>query len=302
MRTPSLGALASTIVLALAVTGCGTNNDESPADEGAANTTATVATAQLDQAIADKVPAELKSKGVIKIGIDPTYAPNEFLDKDGKTVIGMDPDLAKAIGEVTGLKPEFVVSSFDGILAGIGNKFDIGMSSFTDSKEREEKFDFATYFTAGSSFFVKADGGPDIKTVADLCGYTVAVQKGTTQQDEATDQAKECPADKKLDVAVSPDQASANTALASGRADVGYADSPIAAYQVKQKKGQFKLSGEPQDSAPYGIAFEKGSELAPVFQQAIQKLIDSGVYESILKKWGVESGAITTSVVNGATS
>jgi polar amino acid transport system substrate-binding protein len=298
VRTPTLGALASTAVLALAMTGCGKSNDESAATP--TNTTA-VPAATLDQAIADKVPADIKSKGTVAIGIDPTYAPNEFLGSDGKTVIGMDPDLATAIGKVAGLKVKFVTSSFDGILAGIGNKFDIGMSSFTDSKEREAKFDFATYFTAGSSFFVKTDG-PNITKVADLCGYTVAVQKGTTQADEAAAQAKKCPAGKKLDVAVSPDQASANTALGSGRADVGYADSPIAAYQVKQKKGQFKLSGEPQDSAPYGIAFAKGSKLAPAFQAAIQKLIDDGVYTAILKKWGVESGAIDTSVLNGATS
>lgn len=301
MRTPTLRVAACAAVMALGFVGCGTNNDES-ADSASSTSTAAAPTVALDQAIADKVPADIKSKGTVAVGIDPTYAPNEFLDSDGKTVIGMDPDIAKAVGKVTGLKVTFVTSSFDGILAGIGNKFDIGMSSFTDTKEREEKFDFVTYFTAGSSFFVKSEGGPNITTLADLCGYTVAVQKGTTQQEEAQDQAKECPADKKLDVAVSPDQASANTALSSGRADVGFADSPIAAYQVKQTKGQFKLSGEPLDSAPYGIAFEKGSELAPVFQEAIQKLMDSGAYTGILKQWGVESGAIDTSVVNGATS
>jgi polar amino acid transport system substrate-binding protein len=296
-----LRVAACAAVMALGFVGCGTNNDES-ADSASSTSTAAAPTVALDQAIADKVPADIKSKGTVAVGIDPTYAPNEFLDSDGKTVIGMDPDIAKAVGKVTGLKVTFVTSSFDGILAGIGNKFDIGMSSFTDTKEREEKFDFVTYFTAGSSFFVKSEGGPNITKLADLCGYTVAVQKGTTQQEEAQDQAKECPADKKLDVAVSPDQASANTALSSGRADVGFADSPIAAYQVKQTKGQFKLSGEPLDSAPYGIAFEKGSELAPVFQEAIQKLMDSGAYTGILKQWGVESGAIDTSVVNGATS
>lgn len=301
MRTPTLRVAACAAVMALGFVGCGTNNDES-SDSASSTSTAAAPTVALDQAIADKVPADIKAKGTVAIGIDPTYAPNEFLDSDGKTVIGMDPDIAKAVGKVTGLKVTFVTSSFDGILAGIGNKFDIGMSSFTDTKEREEKFDFVTYFTAGSSFFVKSEGGPNITKLTDLCGHTVAVQKGTTQQEEAQAQAKECPADKKLEVAVSPDQASANTALGSGRADVGFADSPIAAYQVKQKKGQFKLSGEPLDSAPYGIAFEKGSKLAPVFQEAIQKLMDSGAYTGILKQWGVESGAIDTSVVNGATS
>lgn len=301
MRTATLGALASTAVLALAATGCGTNNDEREGTASPASTTP-AATATVDQAIADKVPAEVKSEGSVKVGIDPTYAPNEFLDSDGKTVIGMDADLAKAIGTVVGVDFSLQTSSFDGILLDVGKRFDVGMSSITDSKEREEKFDFVTYFTAGSSFFVASEGGPNITKLSDLCGRTVAVQKGTTQQAAAEDQAKECPSGQDLDVAVSPDQASANTALAAGRADVGFADSPIAQYQVKQGKGRFKLTGQPLDSAPYGVMFPKGSKLAPVVQEAVQKLIDSGVYASILKKWGVDAGAIPTSELNAATS
>jgi polar amino acid transport system substrate-binding protein len=42
--------------------------------------------------------------------------------------------------------------------------------------------------------------------------------------------------------------------------------------------------------------------LTTTVQQAMQKLIDSGAYQKILDNWGVSSGAITTSVVNGATS
>lgn len=175
----------------------------------------------------------------------------------------MDPDLGKAIADVAGLKVKFEKASFDAILPGIGSKkYDVGMSSFTDTKEREQEFDFVTYFTAGTSFFVKAQGGPNITTVADLCGHKVAVQKGTVQQDDATAQAKKC-GGSKLEVQVYPDQNGANQALISGRADVGMADSPIAAYQVKQTEGQFKLSGEAYDTAPYGIALPKGSKLAP---------------------------------------
>ena len=45
------------------------------------------------------------------------------------------------------------------------------MSSFTDTKEREKTVDFVTYFTAGTSFYVKAQGGPAIDRLADLCGH-----------------------------------------------------------------------------------------------------------------------------------
>ena len=66
------------------------------------------------------------------------------------------------------------------------------MSSFTDTKEREKTVDFVTYFSAGTSFYVKAQGGPTITSLADLCGKTVAVEKGTTQADDATAQNAKC--------------------------------------------------------------------------------------------------------------
>lgn len=303
MRTRNVRALALAAVVAVGVTGCGSSDDDSTTT-AKSDTGAAAAATGVDQAIADRVPADIKSKGKLIVAMDPTYAPNEFLGDDGKTIIGLDPDLADAITGVMGLKADNVKSSFDAILPGItSKKYDAGMSSFTDTKEREKEFDFVTYFVAGSSFFVKADGGPSVTALDQLCGHKVAVEKGTTQQDDSQAQAKKCAASgKKLDVQVYPDQNGANQALISGRADVGLADSPIADYQVKQANGQFKLSGEPYGTAPYGIALPKGSELAPVIRDSVQKLIDSGQYLTILKKWGVEHGAITESKINGAES
>ena len=116
------------------------------------------------------------------------------------------------------------------------------MSSFTDTKEREKTVDFVTYLIAGTEFYVKVNGGPTINTAADLCGHTVAVEKGTTQADVATAQTKKCKAGNKpaLKTLLFPDQNGANLALSSGRADVGMADSPVADYFVT--KGQFKIS------------------------------------------------------------
>ena len=101
---------------------------------------------------------------------------------------------------------------------------------------------------------------------------------------------------------VFPDQNGANLALSSGRAQVGMADSPVAAYQVKQSSGQFKLVGQPYGTAPYGIAVAKGSGLATPILDGLKVLMASGKYSSILSTWGVQAGAITNPVINGATS
>jgi polar amino acid transport system substrate-binding protein len=289
--------------LAVALTACGSSNDNntntssSSGSSGGASTTA-----GKDAAIAAQVPAAIKSKGTLTIAADATYPPNEFIKPGSKTVVGMDADLADALASVMGLKANVTNASFDGIIPGLAaGKYDLGMSSFTDTKEREKTVDFVTYFNAGTSFYTKTSGGPAINTLADLCGHKVAVEKGTTQQDDAQAQAKKC-GSKKLSVLVFPDQNGANLALSSGRADVGMADSPVAAYIAKQSSGQFKVVGQTYGEAPYGIAVPKKSGLQKPVQAALKKLIAGGQYKAILDKWGIQAGAITNPVINGATS
>jgi polar amino acid transport system substrate-binding protein len=253
------------------------------------------------------VPASFKSKGTLTVAADASYAPNEFLASDGHTVVGMDADLMKALGAVMGLKVTIVNAPFASILAGLtAGKYDVGASSFTDTKAREKTVNFVDYFVAGESFFTKASGGVNISSIAGLCGHSVAVEQSTTELSDAQAQGKKCKAEGKAAVTVVsyPDQNSANLALASGRVQLGFADSPVAAYQVKQSHGQFKLVGASYANAPYGLAVTKQGGLDTALRAAVLAVMKSGSYTKILTKWGVQSGAITSAQVkiNGATS
>jgi len=252
------------------------------------------------------IPAALKSKGTITVAADATYAPNEFIASDGHTVVGMDADLAKALAAVMGLKANIVNATFDTIIPGLqAGKYDMGASSFTDTKAREKVVDFVDYFIAGESFFTKARGGVSITSIADICGKTVAVEKGTTEEADAGTQSKKCKAAGKPAVTVLSfsDQNGANLALSSGRAQLGFADTPVAAYQVKQSGGQFKLVGASYANAPYGLALPKNGSAKAVLA-ALKILMSNGTYTSILSHWGLTEGAIPASqvVINGATS
>ena len=285
-----------------AVAGCGSsgNSGGGPAPGSSAGTAA-----KLDPKVAAELPAAIKKKGTIKVASDASYAPVESFAPDGKTIVGIDPDLGKALGTVMGVKLQFQNATFDGIIPGLSSgKYDLGMSAFTDNKEREKTVDFVTYLTAGESFYVKSQGGPAINGLADLCGHKVAAEKGTVEATDAAGQTKKCTAAGKpaVKVLVFPDQNGANLALSSGRADVGFADSPIAEYQVKKTGGQFKVSGPVLAAAPYGIAVPKKSGLQKPLLDAVSALIQGGQYKAILKKWGTESGAIATPKLNGATS
>ncbi len=292
--TTSAVFLASGLVAAACSSGTGTGTSTTPA-----------APSKAVASIAAQVPSSVRTKGTLTVAADATYAPNEFIGSDGHTVVGMDADLAQALGQVMGLKVNVVNATFDTIIPGIvSGKYDLGMSSFTDTKARQQTVDFVTYFLAGTSFYVKSSGGPSIASLADLCGHKVAVEKGTTQQADAQAQAGKCKSAGKpaLSLLVFNDQNAVNLALSSGRADVAMADSPVAAYQVKQSSGTFKLSGQPYGNAPYGIAMPKNNGMAKPVQAALKVLIANGTYKKILDKWGVQAGAISTPVINGATS
>jgi polar amino acid transport system substrate-binding protein len=250
------------------------------------------------------VPGAIKSKGLV-VASDASYAPNEFIGPDGHTVVGMDADLMKALGAVMGVKVKVVNQTFDSIIPGLSaGKYDVGASSFTDTKEREKTVDFVTYFTAGESFFTKASGGTTVSGLSDLCGKTVSVEKGTTEETDANTQSAKCTKSGKAKVTVLsfPDQNGANLALSSGRAQLGFADSPVAEYQVKKSNGAFKLVGSSISNAPYGLAIAKNSGLAKPLLAAVQELMKNGQYTAILTRWGIQAGAITNPQINGAIS
>jgi polar amino acid transport system substrate-binding protein len=303
-----LTALAAVTAAAAVVVGagCGSSNNDNGGTSGETLTAASFSV-QKDPAIAAQAQkANLVSPGQLSVAADATYAPDEFIQAGTSgTVIGMDADLAKAIAQLMGLQANVQNQTFDSIIPGLAaGKYDLGMSSFTDTLDREKTVDFVTYAQAGESFFVKADGGPTINSLDDICGLKVGAEKGTTEADDATAQSKKCTDAGKDPVSVStfPDENGVNLALSSGRIDAGFADTPPAAYAVKQSNGQFKLTGPSLENAPYGIAMAKDSGLQQPVLAAIKALMADGTYDKIFDYWGLSGDKITNPTINGATS
>jgi polar amino acid transport system substrate-binding protein len=285
--------MLAVLALAVFVAGCG---DEKKDDTAGSDETASI-TGKFNQAAADKVPQEIRDRGSITVALDATYAPNEFIDEDGKTIIGTDADLADAIGVTLGLKIEKKNATFDSIIPGLAaGKYDIALSSFTDTKEREKTVDMVTYLMAGTSFYTTAKNPTEVETVEDLCGKTVAVQKGTVQQEDVEAQTKKC--DDPIEIKVFTKQTDVDLALTSGKAQVAMADSPVVAYAIQQSDGQLQATGKDYDSAPYGIAVNKDSGLTEAVHAAVSELMANETYAAILKKWNLTSGAIDESKVN----
>lgn len=298
----TLAALFTPVLVAGVLAGCG-SSEKTTTTSTSTTASTSIPSQSVDPAAASLVPAKYKSKGTLIIATEPQYAPNEFIE-NGK-IVGMDPDMMKAIGEVLGLKVSFSEAEFAAIIPGIqAGKYDVGASSFTDTLERQKVVEFVDYFEAGISFYAKSSSNPGVETVADLCGKTVSVEKGTVEEEEAKKQNEKCKKEgkKAVNSLVFPGQTEVNLAVSSGRAELGMADSPVAAYQVEQSKGGFKIVGKTYEVAPYGIALPKGSGLAPPFLKAVEELMANGTYLKILDKWGIQEGAIKTPAINGAKS
>ncbi|HEY3008998.1 MAG TPA: ABC transporter substrate-binding protein, partial [Micromonosporaceae bacterium] len=253
----------------------------------------------VDSALAAKVPDKIKSDGKILVGIDSTYAPSEFLDTDGKTVIGFDVDVFNAVAAKLGLKAEYQSAKFGDIIPGIqSGKYEIGVSSFTINTERKAAMNMVSYFSAGTQWAAKTGATIDPNNA---CGKKVAVQQATVQVDDLTAKSKACTTAGKPAITIEQfqDQGQATASVVSGKNDAMLADSPVCAYAVKQTNGQLALAGEIYDSAPYGyVVAKQDTAFADALQGALTAVIADGSYTAALKKWGVEAGGITQPAVN----
>lgn len=285
-----LATFASSVLL----TSCGGGSDDSG---GTADTASPAAEAS---ALAARVPASIGSDGVLTVGTDPTYAPNEFLDPDGKTIIGFNVDLFDAVAQTLGLRTEYVAAPFDAIIPGVqSGKYEVGVSSFTINPERTQVVDMVSYFAAGTQW-ATGEGTTDLDP-ADACGRKVAVQRGTVQVDDITARDDACAAAGKPRITIDQYQGQdeASAAVVSGKDEAMLADSPVIAYAVKQSDGRLQALGDIYDSAPYGYVVDKEQpDLAQVLVEAVDETIANGAYRAALTPWGVEQGGIDRSALN----
>ncbi|MCC6270991.1 MAG: ABC transporter substrate-binding protein [Microbacteriaceae bacterium] len=285
---------------ALLLTGCVDNTTPSTDDVAPPSSATDCVEAPAGATAESLVPDDVKASGVLVVGVDPTYPPNESKDEAGNPV-GWSMDLVDALAAELGLKVEYAVSSFDKIIPSItGGTYDIGFSSFTDNVEREKTVCFVNYFTAGVQWAQPIGANVD---PANACGLTVSVQATTFEEtDELPAKSKECTdaGNAEITILKFDTQDEASNAVALGRSDAMSADSPITQYAVSQLSDKIELAGPAFDDAPYGVAINKGSGLVAAVQAGLQAMMDDGTYAAILADWGVSDGAIAKATVNAA--
>lgn len=289
-RRGALIAALAAAALALTLSACGRAGDS--------NTSPTQTVARNSSA-KDLVPSDIKDSGVLHVATAEGYPPMEMYKKGTQQLIGVDPDLAAAIAGQLGLKLQMTNAAFDGLIPGLqSQRWDLAMSSMSDTAERRQAVNFVDYFNSGGAIVVPKGNPAHIKTLADLCGKNVVLAKGSSNLAIGQKQNEKC--GNKMTIIQSEDAPTGLLQLDSGRAVATIIDYPVAAEYAKESPGKYEVLPGQYDAAPWGIAIDKSDDqLTQAVQKALQELIDDGKYMQILKRWGVAGSAVKSATVNG---
>ena len=305
MKFAALAAMATASVLLVA--GCASTTTATPT-ASATTDSAAIPTVQADAAAAALLPAKYKTAG-INVASDIPYAPMEMFD-DANKPTGFDYDLSQSIGQKLGVTVSFNKQAWDSIIPSLqAGNHDIIMSGMNDTVERQATLDYVDYFKGGFSIVVAKGNPQGVKTLTDLCGQPVTIQKATVQGDMLKALTPQCTAAGKKAVIINeyPSDPEALNALRAGKGVADVMDAPIAAYAAQTSgKGQyFDLITDAANPNGYqavytGIGVLKANkELTSALQAAVQSLINDGTYGKILAKWNLSNFGVQTATING---
>jgi polar amino acid transport system substrate-binding protein len=262
-----------------------------------------------------RLPPEIQNAREIRVGSDVSYAPVEFYDAFAPDVLdrpvgdpepqvlGIDPDLATELGRKLGVRFTFRNVAFDKLIPALrAKRFDVIMSAMTATPERARQISFVQYFQAGTSILVAKGNPRRIRSLGDLCGRTVSLQTGTTQEALVAAEQARC-GTRRIRARSLASGTQAILEVKYGRADAALTDFPVAAYNAKVSGNgnDFQVVGRQIDPGPYGIGVRKrDGQLRNVLQEALRAIIQDGSYDRVLAKWDVVDGAVRTAAVAGA--
>lgn len=304
--TRLIGAAAAAVLLS-SVAACGGSSD-SPSDSAAAGGGS--GSEKVDK-IAALLPPSVTKDGSVKIAAA-AYAPAVIAPTSGSKVpSGWDADLMTAAADVLGVKADYVMIPFDGIITGLqAERYDTAVGDIGINDDRLKSVSFVLNHTTRDLFVVPADSkAPDtFETATDVCGLSVGVLLGSQEAGFATSAKADCKAaGKDLTIKTFQDQATVNLAVAQGRVDANLTDEGTAGLLLETSPGKFKTVEVPfVPVLPTGFAFPNNDDTAKIteaFAAAVNYLIETGEYDKITAKYfkDGDEGKVDTAEVYSTT-
>ena len=302
-------------VLAAGITACGngvgSDNAGQPSTSGGKSAipdnSALITAIKPDQALRAALPPAVAQSKTVHVGSNIQSAPNNFYAADGKTPIGYEVDLAKAIGSKLGVQMAYQDMAFGSLITSLqSGRIDMTMAAMNDTKERQQQIDFVDYFSSGITIMVQKGNPQGITGPDTLCGKNIAVVQGTSHQKFAAAQSDKCVQAGKAAITVTATDSDTQNQnqLRTGRVAAILNDLPSAVYisRTASDGNAFEVVPIPPiEGGPYGIGFAKSdTALRDAVNRALGALMADGTYLKILQSWGVEQGALKEPAVNGA--
>jgi polar amino acid transport system substrate-binding protein len=308
-----VGVLVATAILV----GACSSSAASPTPAPTPTPTPTVAPSEAASAPASVAPTsaplptvpttDLIAAGTLTVCSDTSYPPQESLDANQKPV-GSDVELITEIGKRLGLTVVVKTTNFNAIIPALtGGTCDIIVSAQTITADRQKQVAMIPYFQAGQEFVVLAGNPDNIKTVDDLCGKAVAAEDGTVEAMHisgtgdyaaADGLSQQCVAKGKKAITLKTFTADTQALLAlqAGTVAAHFTDEPVAGFEVANGQGKFAVVPNLNlERAPEGISVGLNhTGLQASIRAALDAMLADGTYLQILTKWGIQSGAVTS--------
>ena len=216
------------------------------------------------------------------VGFDAEFPPMGFQDNNGEYV-GFDRDLAKEVADRLGY--EFVAKpiSWDAKDQELeSGNIDCIWNGFTISGREDQYTWTEAYMENAQVVVVNADS--DIKTLADLAGKTVAVQKDSSGLAALEDNAEL--KDSFGELVQTDSYLNALMDLESGGVDAIVMDEIVARYEIQTSGKDMVVLEETVASEEYGVGFLLGNtELRDEVQAALEEMAKDGTLAEISNKW-----------------
>jgi len=186
--------------------------------------------------------------------------------------------MAAELANMAGLDSVTVKNvSFDQLVAGHTNDFDLALAEISITPERAKVVDFSKpYFDSNIGVLVKK--GADV-TQDNIQSKRCAAYSGTTSVPFIQDQLK-C-----SNVKVYPDSQTLYQSVLSGQSDAAFLDTAIVLAEAKSTGGQLEVPGQYQTGEKYGAIYPKGSANEAALNQGIQTMIDDGTLDNLSKTY-----------------
>ena len=224
-------------------------------------------------------------KGTLTVGLDDTFAPMGFRDKDNN-LVGFDIDLANKVGEELGMKVEFKPIAWDTKDMELKSRnIDCVWNGMSATPERMEEMALSNKYLDNTIILMALkDADVNIAKAEDLAKYKIGTQADSAALDmlknnEAADSFME-------NVSEYPEYDKALMALKSGRVDVLAIDQVLGEYKNKNLDGALKVCEYTLGQDAYTIGFRKeDTALRDAVNDALQKLLDEGTSGEISNNW-----------------